>query len=48
MAKEPNYEKLIFKELIMIQKERLISAGSDSVTEAHCGIEELIGVGKRS
>ena len=48
MAKEPNYEKLIVKELIRIQKERLISVGSDSVREAHCFIEELIGIGKRS
>ena len=39
---------LHIKELIGIQNERLISAGSDSVREAHCFIEELIGIGKRS
>jgi len=39
MAKEPNYEKLIVKELIRIQKERLISAESDSVREAHYGVK---------
>ena len=39
MAKEPNYEKLIVKELITIQKERLISAESDSVREAHYGVK---------
>ena len=47
MAKEPNYEKLIVKELIRIQKERLISAGSDSVREAHYGVERsLLELGK--
>ena len=39
---------LHIKELIGIQNEQLISAGSDSVREVHCGIEELIGIGKRS
>ena len=48
MAIEPNYEKLIVEELIKIQKERLISARSDSVRETHCFIEELIGIGKWS
>ena len=43
MAKESNYEKLIIvRELIKIQKERLISVGSHSVTEAHCGIERSL------
>ena len=42
------FEKLIVKELIKIQNERLISVGSDSVRETYCFIEELIGIGKSS